>query len=136
MQPSCAQLGWRSQGLGRRGRERGEVGVLPAVLCAGSLWLGASACPQIPSTQALFCALSALFPWPCWHLQLRAGGSLGLWLPGDSTFTNCRLVNPTGPALGHSVCALLQSDQSYFPTQFLLLDINQSKRAAWTDHCH
>lgn len=98
--------------------------------------LGVSACPQIPSTQALFCGPSALFPWPCWHLQPRAGGSLGMWLPGDSTFTDCRLMNPTGPALGHSVCALLQSDQSYFPTQFLFLGINQSKKAAWTDRCH
>lgn len=136
MQPSCAQLGRRSQGMGRCGRERGEVGVSPAVLGAGSWWLGASAYPQIPSTQTLFCAPSALFLWPCWCLWPRAGGSLGMWLPGDSTFTDCRLVNPTGPALGHSVCARLQSDQSYFPTQFLLLGINQSKKAAWTDHCH
>lgn len=113
---------WRGGSLARRPQHR-------------ELWLSASVCPQIPSTRALFCAPSALFPWPCWHLKPRAGGSLSMWLPGDSTFTACRLTNPTGPALGHGVCAPLQSHQSYFPTQFPLLGINQPKRAAWTDRC-
>lgn len=89
---------------------------------------------QIPAHEP-FCAPSALFPRPRWHLQPRAGGSHGTQLPGDSTFTDCRLINPMGPALDRSVCAPLQSDQSHFPTRFLLLGINQSKKAAWADHC-
>lgn len=78
---------------------------------------------------------SALFPRPHWHPQPGAGGSHGTWLPGDSTFTDYRLINPMGPALDRSVCAPLHSDQSHFPTRFLLLGINRSKKAAWTDHC-
>lgn len=135
MQPSCVQLDRHGWGAGRRRRERGEVGASPAVLGTGKLLLGASACPGSPGTRALARAPSALFPRPCWHPQLRAGGSHGMRLPGDSTFTNCRLINPRGPALDRSVCAPLQSDQSHFPTRFLLLGINQSKKAAWTDRC-
>lgn len=82
-----------------------------------------------------FCAPSALFPRPRGQPQPRAGGSRGTRLPGDATFTGCGLINPTGPALDSSVCAPLQSDQSPFPTRFLFLGVNQSKKGAWTDHC-
>lgn len=89
---------------------------------------------QVPAHEP-FCAPPALFPRPHWHPQPGAGGSHGRQLPGDTTFTDCRLINPTGPALDRRVCAPLQSDQSHFPTRFLLLGINQSKKAAWADHC-
>lgn len=96
-------------------------------------------CVSLPSnSQHTSPFLCPLCPLPLALLVPAAKGTWEpwLWLPGDSAFTDCRLMNPTGLALGHSVCAPLQSDQSYFPTRFLLLGINQSKRAAWTDHRH
>lgn len=117
------------RGAGRRRRERGEVGSSPAVLCAGKLHPGASACPASLGTRALLCPLCPLPP-ALLSPAAEGGGSHGTQLPGDSTFTRRRLINPTGPALDRSVCAPLQSHQSHFLTRLLLLGINQPKKGA------